>query len=134
MCNDMIAQSKVAAGEIPERGFGRIADPLWGVLERCWSKFPAERPPLVELYNGLSSYCTPPPGIAGIPQEMHVILVFFSISPSPAAGTTVGDRFYVKFKYGKGNFGSPWTHDVPEFGAGASWDWCAHFCALRPCR
>ena len=56
--NDVL--SVVRAGKIPERPSGGIDDLAWGLLEKCWSRVPGERPSATEVYSTLSSLgCRP---------------------------------------------------------------------------
>ena len=50
--------SVVRAGEVPVRLSGRIDDLAWGLLEKCWSRVPGERPTAAEVsttFSNLSS-------------------------------------------------------------------------------
>ena len=118
----MGVQPKVQAGEIPERRPGRIADPVWNLLEGCWRKVPARRPPLVKIYNVLSNYRSRP-GVTDTPQEQEIEglpkelrLKFQSITPSPAAELPKGRGLYLKVKYGEMNYKTPPTDDEDSSG------------------
>lgn len=41
--------------DIPVRPHGMLDDLVWGVLEKCWSRTPEERPPIAEVYHTLKS-------------------------------------------------------------------------------
>ena len=76
--SDTNVPSKAKVEEIPTRFPGSIGDTVWSLLEGCWSKVPAERPPLVKLYTALSEPGThnrvtgtlEGPVIVGIPPKL----------------------------------------------------------------
>jgi len=53
-CDDAAALLNIRGGKIPERPPEAIADPVWRLLEKCWSTVPSERPPASLVYNFFS--------------------------------------------------------------------------------
>ena len=52
--------SVVRAGEVPVRLSGRIDDLIWGLLEKCWSRVPGERPTAAEVSTTFSNLSSRP--------------------------------------------------------------------------
>ena len=130
-CTNVDMRTKVQAGENPERPSGMISDAIWSVLEECWSKIPAKRPPIVKLYNAMSNdsnrlrfAATPQKRpTKELPRKLH--LHFLCISPPK------GYCPYLKLKYGKMSYRTfPTTHE--GYLGENSWHVYAHFCPL-PC-
>jgi len=48
--------SKVHAGEFPQRPSNRIPDPIWMLLEKCWSRIPTKRPPTFQISEVLLQF------------------------------------------------------------------------------
>ena len=106
----------VRAGEVPVRLSG-IDDLVWGLLEKCWSRVPGERPTVTEVSTTFSNLSSRPkvnhaprrqiamggalernPSLTPSKLELQLRGIRFS-QDQPR-----GRRFYVKLKYGMLNF------------------------------
>ena len=88
-CDDVTALSNIQAGIIPERPSEGIADPVWRLLEKCWSTVPSERPLAAQVYDVLSE-------LRSIPGRLKLQVLSLKIPPNKSKK----QGFYVKFKYG----------------------------------
>ena len=96
---------KVQAGGIPEQPSGRISNSFWSLLEECWDKIPAKRPPIVKLYCPLSN---PTAVTEDLPEKLG--LRFLSLFPSDEARRVVPnskDVLYLKINYGEMSYKTP---------------------------
>ena len=89
-CDDAAALSNIRAGDIPERPSNGIPDPIWQLLEKCWSIDPQKRPSVYEFYGALSGFRSVRPG--KLKFEVQRIKISFIGAKKR--------RFSVKFKYG----------------------------------
>jgi len=89
-CDDAAALSNIRAGNIPERPSEGIPDPIWQLLEECWSMDPQKRPPAADFYTALSEFRSVRPG--KLKFEVQRIKISFIGAKKR--------RFSVKFKYG----------------------------------
>jgi len=95
-CSDVAALANIRAGTTPERPSDGIPDPVWRLLEKCWSIDPAERPSATRVYNTLSNFRSVRPVIEELPEKLKLQVQSLKIS---LIGTKK-QRFSVKFKYG----------------------------------
>lgn len=127
---------RVQAGETPHRPPGGIDDPVWELLQKCWSLDPAKRPPTVEIYNTLSNLNYRPramhtnglPVTGELPEKLK--LQFLSIKFSPEQSKQ--QPFCVKLRYGYKDHSTSTTNSVGGSGEHA-WLILLHF-YLRYCR
>ena len=108
----------VQTGETPERPPGRIGDSVWSLLEGCWSKIPANRPPIVELRS-----------IQML--SLHFLAVSLSWGMQALVLGPKDRPLYLKLQSGEMSYTTPRTNSVSLF-----WEWWyayAHLC-LFPCR
>jgi len=73
--NALNTLSRMVAGEIPERpSSGMIPDPVWKLLEECWSRNPAKRPSTAQVFKGFSNLRTlTPPRAGSVPGSRTII-------------------------------------------------------------
>ena len=64
--SDTLALLKIQAGEMPQRPYGMIADPVWEYLEKCWSRDPKQRPPIADVCSAFSRF-------RSLPQVVHTL-------------------------------------------------------------
>ena len=58
-CNKFVVMQRVVEGERPERPPGPwFTDGLWGMLERCWSPKPNDRPTVEDVLENLERVST----------------------------------------------------------------------------
>ena len=70
------ALSRMRAGKIHQRPSHGIDDPVWGLLEKCWSEAPAKRPSATEVFDTLSQFHSlPPVPQSTSPEELHFEVV-----------------------------------------------------------
>ena len=123
----MTMRQKVQAGEIPERPSDGITDSFWNLLEECWSKIPAKRPPVLKLCEAMLNAVT-----EDLPEKL--CLHFLYITPTREAVIPKLEPLYLKIKYGEMTYETlPMMH-APLRGseAGMLTYVYAHFCPL-PC-
>jgi len=95
-CDDLGASLNIRAGKMPERPFRGITDPVWQLLEECWSKDPWKRPPTTQLYDILSKF-------RSIPGKLKLLVRSIEI-PSTVLSP---QQLSVKFKYGNKDYTTP---------------------------
>ena len=109
-CDDDTALSNIKAGKTPERPSEGIPDPIWQLLEECWSKDPTKRPSAAEFYGALSGFRSIHPG--RLKFKVQTIKVPFTRAKN--------QQFSVKFKYGnKSHTTAPTTRTA----AGDEYTW-----------
>jgi len=64
--NDIVALSRVQAGELPRRPPDGITDPVWEFLEKCWNGNPTKRPSTAQVYDALSRFQPLPESVFGV--------------------------------------------------------------------
>jgi len=114
-CNDIVTLLKIKTGEIPHRPPNDISDPVWGLLERCWSRDFTKRPSTVQVYDAFLRFrnlpqviCTPEERlvIGGLPEKLKLRVQGIKISLNEPRHS----QFSVRFKYGnKDHTTSPTT-------------------------
>ena len=95
-CDDVVTLSNIRAGKIPQRPSKGIPDPLWQLLEKCWSMNPLKRPSATQVYNALSESRSVHPVIEELPERLELRVQSIKISFIGAKK----QRFFVRFKYG----------------------------------
>jgi len=109
-CDDIVALSQIRAGKMPERPSGGITDPVWQLLEECWSKDPRERPSTIQVYNTLSIFRA----IKVLPEKLKLVVQSIGVpftTPRP-------QQVSVKFKYGNKDHATSlttWTSAGSEY-------------------
>ena len=94
-CDDDVALCNNRAGKTPERPSKGIPDPVWQLLQKCWSMKPPERPSATQVYNTLSKFCPNRRVIEDLPKKLRLQVQSIKISFAGAKKR----RFFVKFKY-----------------------------------
>ena len=98
----------------PVRPPGVIDDQVWEFLEKCWNKLPFARPQMAEVYHTLKSF----PKTTHIPRrqpaigELPGILVLHFHSIGLSEDHRSRQQFYIKSKYGNGNYTTALTNDI----------------------
>jgi hypothetical protein len=118
-CNNTAILEKMRVGELPQKPHG-IDDTVWEFLRKCWSRAPAERPPIAQVCNDLSKFCflpkfTPTPeGQSTTELPGKVKLQVQSIKVSLDKGKQ--QHFFVKLKYGNKGHTTSTTKSVDASG------------------
>jgi len=94
-CDNAIALSNIRAGKTPERPSGGIPDPVWQLLEKCWSMKHLERPSATQIYNALSRFRSVHPVIEHLPERLKLWAQSITISFAKAKKR----QFFVEFRY-----------------------------------
>ena len=95
-CDDIVTLLTIRAGKRPQRPSHGIPDPVWQLLEECWSRDPQERPSVTQVYNILSKFRSVRPAIEELPGKLTLQVQGIKISPTRG----MGQQFSVKLKYG----------------------------------
>ncbi|KAF9785749.1 hypothetical protein BJ322DRAFT_737992 [Thelephora terrestris] len=96
-CSDSSILPKAQAGETPERPPDKIDDSVWVLLQGCWSRDPANRPPIGDVYSALLGRAQGQLLIAGLPAKLMLQFQGIKLSPNQSKRQS----FYVKLRYGK---------------------------------
>jgi len=73
--DDIVAMSKVQAGEFPQRPSDGIPDPIWTFLGECWSSDPTKRPSTAQVHGILSRFRPLPPPMEELPRSDNQLTV-----------------------------------------------------------
>jgi len=99
----------VQATEIPERPLDIIDNPIWELLQKCWSRIPKERPRTLEIYNTFSNLVYDPEAastlqggavVVGLPAKLKLQVLSLKFPP----GKSKTRQFYVRFRYGSNGY------------------------------
>ena len=94
-CDDNVALSNIRDGKTPERPSGVIPDPVWQLLQKCWSMKRTKRPSATQVYDALSNFRSVPPVGEDLPGKLELEVLSIKIPFTEAKKR----RFFVKFTY-----------------------------------
>ena len=91
MYDGVVPLSDIRAGKTPQQPSDGTVDPIWRLLEECWSRHHWRRPSATRVYDTLSKFRT----TEELPEKFELRVQSIRIS---FAGVR-RQRFYVKLKY-----------------------------------
>ena len=101
-------------GELPIRPHGLIDDPVWELLEKCWSRTPRDRPQINKVHDALSGLRFHPKVVHANRGQSALSLHIQSIKPSLQQG--YNPLFRVKLQYQHLSEVIPCTDQVNDVG------------------
>jgi len=88
--------SKIQAGKTPPRPSEGIPDPVWQLLEKCWSRNSQERPSATKIYNTFSKISSVRNAVEELPGKLKLQIQSIKLSLARLKGR----QFSVRFQYG----------------------------------